>query len=132
MPKITKSSPSIDIVHDWQPPDPLKLLKKDNSFAYRWIRKSEVDLRLQQGWEVVDKKGVGLATDQRVARGSSTVAECNELVLCRRPRDMNTAHRSYLDTKNRRIMEALGSQFHREGQRSGCATYGDVTIEQKQ
>jgi len=128
---MSRKSSHIDVVNSWQPPDPLKLVKRDDSFSYRWMRKNEVELRKQQGWEVVEKKEVGFDADQRVSRGSTAVAECNELVLCKRPAEMNEAHRSFLDNKNRRIMNALGAQFHQEGRRSGCNTYGDVTIEQR-
>ena len=119
----------LDVVHDWQPPDPLKLLRRDEKFSYRWMRKNEVELRKQQGWQVVEKNEVGLEKDLRVSRGQTFNVECNELILCKRPVKVNSAHRSYLDEKNRRLMEALGSQFHQEGERSGCATYGKVNIE---
>ncbi|MEW6534534.1 MAG: hypothetical protein AB1454_02800 [Candidatus Auribacterota bacterium] len=128
---MSRKLSQIDVVNSWRPPDPLKLVRTDSSFSYRWMRKNEVELRKQQGWEVVDKKEIGFEADQRVSRGSSSIAECNELVLCKRPREMSEAHRSFLDNKNKRIMEALGAQFHQEGRRSGCNTYGDVTIEQK-
>ena len=123
------AKPKISFTSDWQPPDPLKLTKTDKKFKYRWIRKSEIELRKQQGWEVVQRDEVGLEKDSRVSRGDSSVAECNELVLCKRTKSMGDAHRSYLDQKNKRLLDALGSQFHQEGQRTGFSTYGSVQVE---
>lgn len=127
------SNKKIDITftQDWQPPDPLKLSKTDKRFAYRWIRKSELELRKQQGWQVVERDEVGLEKDARVSRGETTVAECNELVLCKRGIDMNNAHKQYLEQKNKRLLDALGNQFHQEGERTGFATYGTVRLETK-
>lgn len=124
-------SKNVDIVTDWRQPDPLKLLKKNEQFSYRWIRKTEVELRKQQGWEIVNRDEVGLEKDLRISRGSASNAECNELILCKRPVQMGQAHRDYLDQKNQRLMEALGSQFHQEGQRSGITTYGGVKLVKK-
>jgi len=122
---------TVKIVSDWQPPDPLKLLKKDKKSSYRWIRKNEVELRKQQGWEIVEKSEVGLEKDLRVSRGTTTNVECNELILCKRTNEMNNAHRDYLNQKNKKIMDTLGTQFHQEGERTGVSTYGKVKIENR-
>ena len=119
----------VEVVCDWRPPDPLKLRKIDRNYGYRWIRKNEVELRKQQGWEVVKSEEVGLEHDLRVSRGVTSDAECNELVLCKRSAQMGDAHRKYLDEKNKKIMSALGNQFHQEGQRTGFNTYGNIKID---
>jgi len=119
----------IDVVTDWNTPDPLKLAKKNPAYSYRWIRKNDVELRKQQGWETVESGEIDLEQDLRVSRGESSIAQCNELILCKRPSSMNKAHRKFIDDKNKRVMDALGSGFHQEGQRSGFATYGEVKLE---
>lgn len=121
----------IDVTKDWQPPNPLRLNKKENSKSYRWIRRSEMDLRKQQGWEPVGRSAVGLENDPRISRGDGAYAQCNELVLCQRPQEMNDAHKAYLEEKNKKVLAALGNQFHQEGQRSGFSTYGNVKVESK-
>ncbi|MDX9703865.1 MAG: hypothetical protein RBU23_12610 [Candidatus Auribacterota bacterium] len=125
------AKPKITLATDWHTPDPLKLTKTDKNFKYRWIRKNELELRRQQGWQTVLRDEVGLEKDSRVSRGETSVAECNELVLCKRPKAMGEAHRNYLDQKNKRLLDALGSQFHQEGERAGFSTYGSVTVEEK-
>ena len=126
-----KPQKNISVVCDWQPPDPLKISKSNKKYSYRWIRKSEVDLRKQQGWEIVERDEVALEHDMRVSRGESTVAECNELVLCKRAKSMNDAHKKYIEDKNKKLLKSLGNQFHQEGQRTGFSTYGSVAVETK-
>jgi len=124
-----KKLQKIGVGTDWNIPDPLRLLKKDPAYSYRWIRKSDAQLRKQQGWDPVESKEVAMETDLRVSRGESSFAQCNELILCRRPIEKQLAHRKFIDEKNQRVMDALGNSFHQEGERSGFSTYGEVKLE---
>ena len=83
----------------WQAPDKLRI-KREAGMAYRYIRKSDVERRLDEGWEIVNsplkEKSEGGPMDK--------AQHYRGLILMRMPQHMaDQRNQYYLDKHNRRV-----------------------------
>jgi len=108
-------------------PDPLAAGKRDPAFSYRWVRKTKVDLRVSQGWEIVHVEAVG---------GRGTTVEFNELILCRMPKakaDLRTKLKQTLVQENLRSvkgkLEDAAGEFGKETGEPAPKVTGDVKLQ---
>lgn len=83
----------------WKAPDKLEI-KREKGFAYKYVRKSDVERRMNEGWEVCRKDEKVLQETGRV----DTSQNYRSLILMRIPQHMadeRNAH--YLNIHKRRI-----------------------------
>lgn len=83
----------------WQAPDQLRI-KKDPAFGYRYIKKADVERRLDEGWEIVPS-----AVKEKNEGGPVEKAQhYRGLILMRMPKEMiDQRNKHYHDLHERRL-----------------------------
>ena len=95
--------PEIQSVRHWTPPNKIGINKKPG-FRYRWMRKSDVEMRKDEGWILAPKNHMNLPEVTSI----DGAAHYRSMILMMLPEDMakdRDAH--YVDKHARRVRAAV-------------------------
>jgi len=114
----------------WQPasilvvPDAIKA--KYSGKRLRWIRKTDLDRKMAEGWEPVQGQDKTERTVIDGAQADSKIIK-RELILCNMPEEMAKSRDAYYAEKTNSALESSVDEYKRKagGEKE---TYGSITI----
>lgn len=119
-------NPSIVGQRDWQAPDQLRI-KKEPGFGYRYIKKMDVERRMDEGWEIVasplrQHKEGGPVEKAQYYRG---------LILMRMPLEMIQQRNAHYHNLHKRRLRAVARGAHMSAVANAATSEGNVTEDGK-
>jgi hypothetical protein len=114
----------------WQPASilvvPASIKAKYPGKRLRWIRKTDLDRKMAEGWELAEGQD---KTERTVIDGAQTDSRITkrELILCIMPEDTAKSRDAYYAEKTASALESSVDEYKRKagGEKE---TYGNITI----
>ena len=89
---------------EWQRPDQLKVTNMDPRFSYKYMRKSDVERRIEEGW-VICRKGNKVVNEVTSTDGA---IHYRSMILMMCPKAMQERRNQYYIDKHHRRLRAVG------------------------
>ena len=114
----------------WKPASLLNVSNKVAGRRYRWIRKADLERKLLEGWQIVDKNSgaSGPAPTLADGKGLDSTIQKRELILCWMPEEMAKSRNKYFDSKADDIENAAVDELRESAKETGAETYGELKI----
>ena len=117
----------VDVTHDFDPIDILKVVNKKPGFAYRWVKKANVEIKRMHGWQPVIKTAEEIERSAEYGLGIGKVIERGDLILCHMPVKLNEQLKAAKRQKAKRQMDAIKrAGMLKHGSKKGRQTGSDA------
>lgn len=117
------SAPVITGQRHWQAPDKLRI-RREPGWAYKYMRKQDVERRLDEGWEIV-------VSDIQEGKPDASLVERakrhRSLILMRMPTEMRDERNAHYREKHNRRVRAVARGAHMSAVRNAATSAGHST-----
>lgn len=107
----------VEIIRSWERPDPFKIYEPEQGKTYKWVDKSKMEQRINEGWKP--------CTDGRNKDGENR--EYRDLGLCLMPKEMADERKAFYSRRANRANEEAEAEFRAASDASGFQSIGKIS-----